>query len=78
MTNMPGGVRVLQFQENWQVIGKDGKPYTPRPILVVVTDDNMAISTAYKIIKARWQEENSGFHEMKTNYHFEHLYSHEG
>lgn len=37
----------------------------------------MAILTAYKIIRARWQEENWGFHEMKTGYHFDH-HSHEG
>ena len=47
-------------------------------IMIVTTLDKASLRTLYKMIKARWNIENSIFNNMKTEYHLGHCFVHDG
>lgn len=80
-------VRVVRFLEI--PIGPDGTPdLTPDPETgepakqkeewVIVTSDDLSIELIWKALHLRWRIENNCFRQLKSSYHLEHLYSHQG
>jgi predicted transposase YbfD/YdcC len=47
-------------------------------IMIVTTCMDMALKTLFKIIRARWDIENSIFNNLKSEYGLEHCFVHEG
>lgn len=87
MAGVEKPVRVVRFLEI--PCGPDGKPdLTPDPetgepakqkeIWVIVSSNDLSIELIWKALHLRWRVENSCFHQLKTYYSMEHLFSHKG
>lgn len=70
MTNYDEEVRVVKFEQ----ISRSGKKI--KEVWLVTTSMTIRPETLWKIMRARWEIENNGFHQLKTYYHANHCYCH--
>lgn len=64
--------KIIRFLE--EIYEGDNKEL--KEIWIVTTSKNICAETIWKIIHKRWDIENNVFHQIKTQYHFDHCYVH--
>lgn len=71
MSNVKEPLRLVKFA----IKNSDG---SRSQIIIVTTLKKASLKTLYKMIKARWNIENSIFNNMKAEYHLDHCFVHGG